>query len=70
MNQNGYKKKLMTAKEVQQEYLQMDLRKIRNFLNHYCSYKKIGRTYYYSRREVAELLSDEENSLEFPLEKY
>lgn len=64
------KRKLITAKEVQVEYLDMDIRKIRAFLNRYCGYKKIGRTYYYSRSEVEALLLDEENGFEFTIEGY
>ena len=36
----------MTAKEVQEEFINMDIRKLRSFLNQYCSYKKIGKNYY------------------------
>ena len=44
------KKKCMTAKEVQEEFINMDIRKLRSFLNQYCSYKKIGKNYYYVRQ--------------------
>ncbi|KAI4442337.1 hypothetical protein C824_004848 [Schaedlerella arabinosiphila] len=50
--------KCMTAKEVQQEYLDMDIKKLRVFLNQYCSYKKIGNTYFYPRSEIENLLLD------------
>lgn len=62
------KKKLMTCKEVQQEFLPMDVRKLRTFLNTYCSFKKIGNVYYYNRSEVEKLLNDTENSFEFPIQ--
>lgn len=68
--QNLRKRKLITTKEVQQEYLNMDIRKVRGFLNSFCSYKKIGNTYYYSRSEVEKLLLDENNSIEFELAAY
>lgn len=64
------KRKLMTTKEVQEEFLDMDIRKVRAFLNRFCSYKKIGQTYYYSRKEVEKLLLDGENSTEFCIGMY
>lgn len=70
MQSNIRKLKLITAKEVQQEYLNMDIRKIRAFLNQFCGYKKIGKTYYYSRSEVEKLLLDEENCTEFKIGMY
>lgn len=45
-------KKLMSAKEVQEEFLNMDIRRLRSFLNQYCSFKKIGNVYYYARKDV------------------
>ncbi len=62
------KKKCMTAKEVQDEFINMDIRKLRSFLNQYCSYKKIGKNYYYIRQEVEKLLLDSENSFEYSIE--
>ena len=44
--------KLMTARQVQEEYLDIDIRRLRVFLNTYCHYRKIGRQYYYVRDEV------------------
>lgn len=64
------RRKLMTTKEVQEEFLDMDIRKVRAFLNQYCTYKKIGQTYYYSRKEVEELLLSEECCTEFGIGKY
>lgn len=61
----GGKLKLMTAKEVQAEYLNMDIRKLRAFLNQNISYIKIGVRYYYQRAEVEKLLMDTENSYEY-----
>lgn len=63
------KRKCMTAKEVQQEYLDMDIKKLRAFLNRYCSYKKIGNTYFYPRSEIEELLLNHENT-EYKIETY
>lgn len=62
--------RLMTAKEVQAEYLNMDIRKLRCFLNEFCTYRKIGKTYFYSRAEVEKLLLDENSSTEFQLIAY
>jgi hypothetical protein len=64
------KKKLMTAREVQAEYLNMDVRKLRAFLNKYCSYSKIGKNYFYLRKEVEELLCNDEESYEFIVKDY
>lgn len=64
------KKKLMTVKEVQAEYLNMDIRKLRAFLNEYCSYSRIGKNYFYLRKEVEELLCNTEESYEFSVENY
>lgn len=64
------RKKLMTTNEVQQEFLDMDIRKVRAFLNQYCSYKKIGKVYYYSRKEIETLLLNEECSTEFRVGMY
>lgn len=61
------KKKCMTAKEVQEEFINMDIRKLRSFLNQYCSYKKIGKNYYYIRQEVEKLLLDSKNSFEYSI---
>lgn len=64
------KKKCMTAKDVQDEYLNMDIRKIRTFLNQYCTFRKIGKTYFYLRTEVEALLLDTQKDHEFPLDTY
>lgn len=64
------RRRLMTTKEVQEEFLDMDIRKVRAFLNQYCTYKKIGQTYYYSRKEVEELLLDGECCTEFCIGMY
>lgn len=62
--------KLMSVREVQEEYLNIDCRKLRMFLNTYLSYVKIGRLYYYQRSEVEALLTDKGNSYEFKLDDY
>ena len=59
------KRKCMTAREVQNEFINMDIRKLRSFLNQYCSYKKIGKNYYYMRQEVEKLLLDYEYPLDY-----
>lgn len=64
------KKKLMSAKDVQEEYLNMDIRKLRAFLNQNIAYVKIGVRYYYQRSQVEKLLLDTENSYEFRLDNY
>lgn len=69
MKKKKVPKKCMTAKEVKEEYLDMDIKKVRAFLNQYCSYKKIGNTYVYPREEVERLLLSED-SIEFPIDTY
>jgi hypothetical protein len=68
-NKEVQKRKCMTAKEIKKEILDMDIKKLRVFLNQYCSYKKIGNTYYYSRKEVEELLLGDGN-IEFDIGTY
>ncbi|MEY8411097.1 hypothetical protein AALB51_07570 [Lachnospiraceae bacterium 62-26] len=68
-NKENQKRKCMTAKEIKREILDMDIKKLRIFLNQYCSYKKIGNTYYYSRKEVEELLLGD-NNIEFDIGTY
>lgn len=64
------KKKLMTCKDVQEEILDMDIRKLRAFLNRNIAYIKVGRRYFYQRSQVEKLLLDTENSYEFELDVY
>lgn len=63
------RKRMMSAREVQEEYLNMDIRTIRKFLNQCCSYKKIGKQYYYLRKEVEALLEDQDHNCEFTLDE-
>lgn len=60
----------LTVKEIQREYVNMDSRKLRAFLNTYLHYKKIGHTYYYIRHEVEALLLNETKSQEFQIGDY
>ena len=59
--------KLMTAKQVQEEYLNIDIRRLRVFLNTYCHYRKIGRQYYYVRDEVEKRLLETDGNMEYQL---
>ena len=61
--------KLMTAKQVQEEYLNIDIRRIRAFLNTYCHYRKIGRQYYYVREEVEQKLLNTDDNIEYQLKE-
>lgn len=70
MKETNKKLKLMTAKEVQEEFLDMDIRKLRAFLNQNVAYIKIGSRYFYHRSAVESLLTDTENSYEFKLSRY
>lgn len=63
-------RKLMSVREIQEEYLNIDSRRLRVFLNTYLSFVKIGRLYYYQRSEVEALLTDKDNSYEFKLDDY
>lgn len=69
-NEKVLKRKLMSAGEVRDEYLGMDIRKLRTFLNRNIAFVKIGNRYYYQRSEVERLLSDTENSHEFKVGTY
>lgn len=63
------KRKLLSVLDVQREYLDIDCRKLRAFLNSQCNYKKIGNTYFYSRAEVESLLLSDEQ-VEFEISPY
>lgn len=63
MSSNHKQTKLITAKQVQEEYLPVDIRKVRAFLNAYCRYRKIGSRYYYIRKEVEEKLIQAEGNV-------
>ena len=62
-------RKLLSILDIQREYLSMDSRKLRAFLNSQCNYKKIGKTYYYSRAEVESLLLSAEK-VEYEINPY
>ena len=68
-NKEILKRKCITAREVHEEFIDMDIKKLRTFLNRYCNYKKIGNTYYYSHEEVERLLLGNENA-EFQVGTY
>lgn len=56
MSSNHIKTKLITAKQVQKEYLPVDIRKVRAFLNANCRVRKIGNQYFYVREEIEKML--------------
>lgn len=64
------KRMCITVKDIQEEYIHMDSRKLRAFLNTHLHYKKIGHTYYYIRHEVEALLLNESENQEFPIRDY
>lgn len=68
-NKKKTARKLLSVQDIQREYLDMDCRKLRAFLNSQCNYKKIGNTYYYSRAEVNSLLLSEEK-VEYEINPY
>lgn len=59
------KRKLLTVKEIREDYISMSAPKLRAFLNSTIPYLKIGNKYYYPRSEVEKLLVDTENSYEY-----
>lgn len=61
--------KLITARQVQEEYLNIDIRRLRALLNSYCHYRKIGRQYYYVREEVEQKLLNTNDNVEYQLEE-
>lgn len=63
-------RKLMSVREVREEYLCMDIRKLRTFLNQNIVFVKIGNRYYYHRSKVEQLLNDTENVHEFSVGTY
>lgn len=68
MNKNfkqAEKPKLMTAQEVKEEFLPMDIRKVREFLNANCKVRKIGNRYFYIRKEVEEKLIQAEGNADY-----
>lgn len=63
------RRKLLSVQDIQREFINMDARKLRAFLNANCNYKKIGNTYYYSRAELEDLLLADE-PLEYEINPY
>lgn len=59
--------KLITARQVQKEYLNIDIRRLRALLNNHCHYRKIGRQYYYVREEVEQKLLNTNDHVEYQL---
>jgi hypothetical protein len=61
--------KMITVYDVQNQYIQGWYKKIKAFCLTYLQYKKIGRTYYFSRAELEKLLNSNKQ-LEFELNEY
>ncbi|WP_125142165.1 hypothetical protein [Clostridium transplantifaecale] len=64
------KTRLITAKQVQEEYLNIDIRNVRAFLNAYCRYRKIGNQYFYIRSEVEEKLLESNDDIEYRIDNH
>lgn len=62
-------RKMLTVYDVQRDYLDIDYRKLRAFLNSHCHYKRIGNTYFYSKAEIDKLLLSDE-AVEFEIGPY
>ena len=60
--------KLITAKQVQAEYLPLDIRLVRAFLKSNCKYRKIGRRYFYVRQDVEEKLIKADGNITYRLD--
>lgn len=65
MTNNSPQTKLMTARQVQEELLPLDIRKVREFLNANCKVRKIGNRYFYIRREVEQKLIQAEGNADY-----
>ncbi len=55
------RRKLMTVKEVQNEFLYINTPKLRAFLNENVAYIKLNGKYYYPRAEIERLLTIKES---------
>ncbi|WP_125142152.1 hypothetical protein [Clostridium transplantifaecale] len=62
--------KLITAKQVQEDYLNIDIRNVRAFLNAYCRYRKIGNQFFYIREEVEEKLLESNDDIEYRIDNH
>lgn len=60
--------KLITAKQVQEEYLPLDIRLVRAFLKANCKYRKIGSSYLYVRKDVEEKLIKADGNITYRLD--
>lgn len=65
MTNNSPQTKLMTARQVQEELLPLDIRKVREFLNANCKVRKIGNLYFYIRKEVEQKLIQAEGNIDY-----
>lgn len=65
MTNNSPQTKLMTARQVQEELLPLDIRKVREFLNANCKVRKIGNRYFYIRKEVEQKLIQAEGNADY-----
>lgn len=65
MANNSPQTKLMTARQVQEELLPLDIRKVREFLNANCKVRKIGNRYFYIRKEVEQKLIQAEGNADY-----
>lgn len=63
-----HRRKLLTLKEIKEDYISMNEPKLRAFLNSTIPYLKVGNRYYYPRTEVEKLLVDTENSYEYQVD--
>lgn len=61
------RRKLLTVKEIKEDYISMNEPKLRAFLNSTITYIKIGNRYYYPRSKVEKLLLDTDNSYEYKI---
>lgn len=68
MADNNRKTKLITARQVQEELLPLDIRKVRAFLNTNCKYRKIGGRYFYVRKDVETKLIEVDGNITYRID--
>lgn len=68
MNNDCPQTKLMTARQVQEELLPLDIRTVRAFLNTNCRCRKIGARLFYVRQDVEEKLLCAEGNITYQID--
>lgn len=62
--------RILSIAQIHENYItDISYKKLKSFLLTYVPYKKVGNTYYFSKKKLEEFLEDEV-CIEFDLEKY